>query len=466
MDKIALPKEYQECMRKLLGAEYDAWLDSFSKENHSGLRVNSMKVTADRLKQLLPVPLSKVPWISNGYTYTEGVPSRDACYFAGLYYLQEPSAMTPAEQLAPKPGEYVLDLCAAPGGKATELGARLAGQGILVANDISASRANALLKNLELAGIPNIYVTAEKPEQLKKQFPSFFDKILVDAPCSGEGMFRKDSHMIRSWLEQGPSYYAGVQKEIICHAADMLRPGGKLLYSTCTFSPLENEETIRYLLKERPGMHLIPLKGYEGFSPGLNDMELCCRIYPHHMDGEGHFLALLEKDQSADDIDELYRKPVLAEANGKKRELLSFDSLPQEARDFLRLCDLSLLGQRPVFRIVKDHIYGFAKEHLLSCNLRFIRTGWYLGMCKKGRFEPSQALAMALSKDQFAASISFAHEDERVIRYLKGETLDISDVPGLSDGWKLICMEEFPLGWGKSSRHMLKNKYYAGWRWQ
>lgn len=454
---ITLPELYQEQMRKLLGAEYEAWFACFMEESKNGLRVNSAKITADRLRELLPVLLTKVPWISNGYTYAEGTPSRDACYFAGLYYLQEPSAMTPAEQLAPEPGDYVLDLCAAPGGKATELGARLKGKGILVANDISASRANALLKNLELAGIPNIYVTAEKPDRLKDQFPDFFDKILVDAPCSGEGMFRKDPHMIQSWMKQGPESYAPIQREIICQAADMLRPGGKLLYSTCTFSPLENEGTIQYLLEQRPCMHLVPLKDYEGFAPGLQGLELCRRIYPHHMKGEGHFLALLQKD------DDGYQTRAKA---AKTLDSVSWDRIPDEAKEFLCHCDLSLLGEDPAFRVVKDKVYAVTRGISLPRNLRYLRTGWYLGECKKGRFEPSQALAMVLRKEQFDSVLSFSHDDGRVIRYLKGETLDISDFGEVPGGWKLICMEEFPLGWGKSNRSQLKNKYYAGWRWQ
>ena len=173
--------------------------------------------------------------------------------------------MTPASRLPVEPGERVLDLCAAPGGKATELGAKLQGRGLLAANDISSSRARALLKNLELAGIPNIYVLSEEPGKLARRMPEFFDKVLVDAPCSGEGMFRKDPSMIRSWEERGPEYYSGIQRELICAAADLLKPGGMLMYSTCTFDVREDEEIVEWLLEKRPEMRLIPMEGYEGF---------------------------------------------------------------------------------------------------------------------------------------------------------------------------------------------------------
>ena len=197
----------------------------------------------------------------------------------------------------------MLDLCAAPGGKATELGARLQGEGLLVANDISASRARALLYNLEVFGIDNAFVTNETPSALAGVFEGFFDKILVDAPCSGEGMFRKEEAVAKDWTPEKSEYFAGQQREIVCQAVKMLRPGGKLLYSTCTFAPCEDEQTISWVLEQFPEMHLIPLPRYEGFSGGCprwgdgrEELKLCVRIWPYRMHGEGHFLALLEKE--------------------------------------------------------------------------------------------------------------------------------------------------------------------------
>lgn len=208
-----LPEKFQKEMEILLGDEYQAFKESYDRQPENGLRLNRRKVTGEEFLTRTPFLLKKIPWIDNGYTYGTGTPAKDPYYYAGLYYLQEPSAMTPANRLSPEPGDYVLDLCAAPGGKATELGAKLNGEGLLLANDISNSRAKALLKNLELMGIPNIYVTSETSEKLAKILPEFFDKILVDAPCSGEGMFRKEPRMMADWEQQGPEYYSKLQRD-------------------------------------------------------------------------------------------------------------------------------------------------------------------------------------------------------------------------------------------------------------
>ncbi len=447
-----LPTDFTEQMKTLLKDEFQDYIDSFDTKPHSGLRVNERKIQAKEFMKKTGWNLRPVPWISNGFYQEEENPAKDPYYYGGLYYLQEPSAMTPADRLAPEPGDYVLDLCAAPGGKATELGARLQGQGLLVANDISNSRAKALLKNLELMGIPNIYVTSENPEKLQKMFPEFFDKILVDAPCSGEGMFRKDPKMVSFWEEQGPEYYSRIQRELVLQAADMLRPGGKMLYSTCTFSTLENEGTIEYLLRERPQMHLVPCKGYDGFSSGKQGLSDCVRIFPHKMEGEGHFLALLEKEGDLVPRKKEKKKPV---------------KLPLEAEEFLKVCKKKENNSPVTYRIQEERIYAVGAMDGMPEKLRYLRTGLFLGTCKKKRFEPSQALAMALNQESYPYCISFSHEDERVIRYLKGETIDISDRNiQKGNGWQLVCVEEFPLGWGKLAGNTLKNKYYAGWRWQ
>ena len=268
-----------------------------------------MKISVEEFQRLAPFHLTPIPWIPNGFYYErEDDPARHPFYYAGLYYLQEPSAMTPASILPVMPGEHVLDLCAAPGGKATALGAKLAGEGLLVANDISASRAKALLKNLEIFGIRNSFVTNAYPAKLAEQFAGAFDKILVDAPCSGEGMFRKDLANARVWSLEKVKECAKTQHEIIRQAVSMLRPGGLLLYSTCTFSPEENEQTIASLLQEDTRMRLVEIPWQEGFSHGRPDLadgnvelEKCIRIFPHRMGGEGHFLALLYKKKEGEE---------------------------------------------------------------------------------------------------------------------------------------------------------------------
>ena len=241
--RVELPESFEKRMKEMLGDEYEAYIESYDNPRQYGLRINPMKITEEELAEGSGFSLGPIPWTKTGYFYKEeNQPARHPYYSAGLYYLQEPSAMTPAAKFPVKPGERVLDLCAAPGGKATALGAALQGKGVLVANDISNSRAKALLKNLEVFGITNAFVTNEVPQNLADRFEGFFDKVLIDAPCSGEGMFRKDPAVIKTWDEERPEYFAKLQKDILKNGVRMLRPGGKLLYSTCTFAPVKMRE--------------------------------------------------------------------------------------------------------------------------------------------------------------------------------------------------------------------------------
>ena len=464
-DKMSLPTAFEEKMKRLIGDEYSEYLKCFDEPRHYGLRVNTAKISTEDFLKIAPWPLEPVPWIHNGFYY-DGEnchPARHPYYFAGLYYLQEPSAMTPADRLPILPGDRVLDVCAAPGGKATELGARLNGTGILAANDLSSSRAKGLLKNIELMGIGNVLILSEEPGKLIPYFREYFDKILIDAPCSGEGMFRKDKKMIRAWEEHGPEYFSKIQKSIITQAAEMLKPGGMMLYSTCTFSPEENEQTIEYLLETHPEFDLCEMEGYEGFSSGMPEttasrderLSRTVRIFPYRMKGEGHYLALLKK--GGDEV--THTCDALRFASPRK------NILPGELDDFLR--DIKREFDPSRIDIRGDKVY-YMPEDLPALNgVRFIRTGLLMGELKKKRFEPSQALAMNLKKEEYARTIDLSAKDERVIRYLKGETLDVEDlVSSKEKGWYLVCVDGYPLGFGKLARQMLKNKYLPGWRWQ
>lgn len=447
-----LPKEYTDAMKELLGEEFDAYLESFCDKRIYGLRVNRLKISTEEFLKIAPFALTPIPWIDNGFFYEEDAkPAKHPYYFAGLYYLQEPSAMTPANLLPVQEGDFVLDMCAAPGGKSTELAAKLAGTGLLVSNDVSASRAKALLKNIELFGVTNALITSEDSLALRGLFDGFFDKVLIDAPCSGEGMFRKDSKLIKAWEKNGPAYYGAIQREIILDGADMLKPGGSMMYSTCTFSKYEDEETITYLLENRPEMKLVAASGYEGFCHGFDGMEECIRIFPHRMKGEGHFLALLKKDGESGMVTRT--KPA-----GREQKL------DKELTDFLKLvslpiepCCIRMVGERAY--LLTDSMPDYYKLHIL-------RAGLLLGEVKKNRFEPSQALAMALKKDEFAQTIDLSCDDVNVMKYLKGETLELSGADAEKQGWNLVCVDGFPLGWGKLTGSTLKNKYHAGWRWQ
>ena len=466
---MMLPAEFENKMKDLLGTDgYQDYLNCFDNPRHYGLRVNTAKISVEDFLKIAPWPLQPIPWISNGFYYDgeHCQPAKHPYYFAGLYYLQEPSAMTPANRLPITPGDKVLDVCAAPGGKATELGAKLQGRGVLVANDLSNSRAKGLLKNIELMGTGNVLVLSEEPGKLIRYFPEYFDKILIDAPCSGEGMFRKDRKMIRAWEEHGPEFFSKIQRSIITQAAQMLKPGGMLLYSTCTFSPEENEQTIEYLLREYPEFELCEIAGYDGFSQGIpsavepSDERLLqtVRIFPHLMDGEGHFLALLKKCGPETPGAEEGTAAEYASAGRRT-------PLPDELTEFLTLISRELAPERMDIRA--DKVYYMPEDLPLLNGVRFLRTGLLLGELKKKRFEPSQALAMNLKKNEYKKCIDLPVSDGRVIKYLKGETLDVSDLAAPTEkGWYLFCVDGYPLGFGKLAGQTLKNKYLPGWRWQ
>ena len=461
MSELKLSKEYLNRMRDLLGEEeFSAYLKSFDEERLYGLRVNTAKVTPKAFPELVSWDLKPVPWIPNGFYY-EGTerPAKDPYYYAGLYYLQEPSAMTPAMLLPVEPGDRVLDLCGAPGGKSTELGVRLAGKGVLISNDISNSRAKALLKNLELWGISNICVTSETPDKLADVFGPWFDKILIDAPCSGEGMFRKDDDMVKSYEERGPEYYSEIQKEITDQAVRMLAPGGLLLYSTCTFSRCEDEEIICHILENHQEMELIRLPLFEGASGGIG-LDGCIRLFPHKIKGEGHFISLLRKNGGgAERTAAGSRERSRTEPQGKKAP-----ALPTELTDFLALMNREFDDSR--IMIKNDSVYYLPENFVPAKELRYLRTGLLLGELKNKRFEPGQALAMTLHAEEFRQTISWKKEDDRVIRYLKGETISLTPEEGPVKGWCLVCVDGYPLGFAKGTGMALKNKYYPGWRWQ
>ena len=255
-----LPEKFKLKIEQMLKEDAKIFFDSYNEEHYAGLRVNTLKVTPDEFKDIAPCKLESIPWTNKGFYYDkEEKPAKHPYYYAGLYYIQEPSAMAPAAMLPIDEGDKVLDLCAAPGGKSTELGAKLNRTGMLVSNDISASRAKALLKNIEINGIPNALIVNEAPHKLAENFPEFFDKILVDAPCSGEGMFRKEPAIIKNWEQYGVGYYSKLQREILPSAIKMLKPGGYMVYSTCTFSTLEDEGSLKFILDNFPEMSVVEM---------------------------------------------------------------------------------------------------------------------------------------------------------------------------------------------------------------
>lgn len=503
-----LPEQYCESMKILLGEEYSEYIASLSESSHTAFRINTGKISLEEWDKMNPFSTNRVPWTDKGFYYDANIdmPSKHPYYFAGLYYIQEPSAMIPASILPVEPGDKVLDLCAAPGGKATELGAKLNQTGLLVANDISVSRTMALAKNIQMAGISNAVVTAETPEHLSQVFVNYFDKILIDAPCSGEGMFRREPRMIKDWLEKGPEYYAVIQKEILSYAYQMLKPGGMLVYSTCTFSVKEDEEVVQWLLDEYSDMKICAVERKEGFSKGRPDLLLngskelkhCIRIFPHRAEGEGHFAVLLQKEITdkklknesclnsskavshekktgdASDIeiikyDEKFRNaiPNGSQKKGKKGKKVNCVQRQvveeEEIKEFLAKLALGKKDSSRKLSIEKGKITWELSEFERNTSLRIIYRG--LAICEiKNKINLSPQLALTLTKDDYDQVIDFDKKDEHVIRYLKGETLQVEEK---YKGDILICVDGYGLGWCKGNgQGTLKNKYYPGWRYQ
>lgn len=442
---MELPVEFLDKIKALLGDETEPYLAALGQPPVRGLRLNTAKWSVEEALEKLPFHLTPVPWTDNGFIYDDSLdkPSLHPYYHCGLYYLQEPSAMAPASFLPVSKGERVLDLCAAPGGKTTQLALSVQESGLLVSNDISASRAKALIKNIELFGLRNTVVTCETPERLADRFPGYFDKILVDAPCSGEGMFRQGERMWRAWQEHGPEYFAPVQRNVIRAAAQMLAPGGLLLYSTCTFDPREDEQVIEYLLDLDPTLHMQKLPPCGGAVSGRadlsvtgrKDLEMALRFYPHRVRGEGHFVAMMRKD-------------------GTPPARLTGGNVIKEHS----------VGRGRAQRQMRVEV-PCAIEHVEG--IRFLRSGLTLGEVKGDRFTPSQAYAMALKKGDFLPELDLAVDDERTARYLKGESLQI--LPGdhlETDGDVLILIGGFPAGWGRIQGKRIKNDLLPGWRRQ
>ncbi|QZY53656.1 RsmF rRNA methyltransferase first C-terminal domain-containing protein [Crassaminicella profunda] len=449
-----LPEKFSNKMKQLLGNEFEAFLKSYEDEKFQGLRVNTLKISIEDFKKISPFKLRPIPWCKDGFYFEEGErPAKHPYYHAGLYYIQEPSAMAPVEILNPTPKDKVLDLCAAPGGKSVQISAKLRGQGLLITNDINMNRVKALIKNMELFGIKNAIVTNETPEKMKNYFKDYFHKILVDAPCSGEGMFRKDASMVKSWEKHDETYYAPIQQQILENIEGMLKKGGRLFYSTCTFSPEENEATIKNFIENHENFHIVEIPKNNGLSKGRHewvhgekDLEGCARLWPHKLEGEGHFLALLEKDSEGENI---------SFDDEKKSKIKPSKEFYEFMKENL---NIEIEGK---FEVYSNNLYLVPKGLPELKGLKVLRSGWFLGTFKKNRFEPSHALAMGLTFKDAKRIMNFHREDMEVKKYLKGETLNI----GGEKGWTLVCVDHFPLGWAKQTGNMLKNCYPSAWRW-
>lgn len=477
IEPLKIPSTFLKRMQALLGDEFPAFLASYEAPPAAGLRVNTLKLSAQDFASISPFPLGPVPWCLEGFWlsalneqanslfYTS--PGKHPYHAAGLYYLQDPAAMAAAALLDPQPGERILDLAGAPGGKSTHIAARLQGRGFLVANEIHPKRAWDLAENLERFGVRNAAITQETPERLATHFGAFFDRVLLDAPCSGEGMFRKSAAARQEWSQELVQGCAIRQSGILEQAARLVRPGGWLAYVTCTFAPEENEAQLARFLsrqseKGAARFELADTHHYPEFSPGRSEwiknhtagalgLEKAVRLWPHKGAGDGHFIALLQR---VDDAPFASPRPWLARP-------------PRQVSDlYLKFCQENL-DHRPESGelLLQGHYLYSLSEGLPDLGgLRTLHPGWWLGEIKKDRFAPSHALALGLPAGNARRILRLPPGSAMTRAYLRGEALE----SGGENGWVLVCLEspvgDFPLGWGRRVDGRVKNHYPKGLR--
>ena len=427
-----LPLEFLKRMEAQLGDAYPQYLASLERPRAVALRFNPLKGE----RPVLDFVQENVPWEPMGYYYDPVArPGLHPYHEAGVYYLQEASAMAPVALLDPQPGERICDLCAAPGGKSTQIAGRLAGKGLLLCNEINPKRAKILARNVERLGIANAMVTNEHPANLEKRFPGFFDRVLIDAPCSGEGMFRKEEAAVTDWSQETVEMCAARQHEILHSGSQMVRPGGRLVYSTCTFAPEENEQAIAAFLESHPDFYPEAVDA-PWFAAGENGS---FRLWPHLVKGEGHFAAVLRRrgEGEAPDVS------------------VKAEKAPREWTDFAKVLDIELPAGRPV--LFGQSLYWAPEEMPELARLKVLRPGLELGEIRKGRFEPAHALALWLKECK--NRISFCAESKEIEAYMHGDV-----VPCSNRGWCLVQVDGYSIGWGKGDGTVLKNHYPKGLR--
>ena len=489
-----LPEEFKKRMEEMLGEEYDAFLKSYGETRRPGLRVNMLRERAGTLEDALLFGMQPIPWAPDGFYYDPLTrPGKNPLHEAGAYYIQEPSAMAVAALSGVKPGMRVLDLCAAPGGKSTQLASMLAGKGILYSNEIHPARAKILSQNIERMGIPNALVLNEDPEKLAERFPLYFDTVIADAPCSGEGMFKKEEEAIPNWSEENVELCARRQAGILDCAAEMTTPGGTLVYSTCTFAPQENEMNAAKFVMRHPDFQIVDIPtllgpeymektglaaGRPEYAAGeeipgriLESISGTIRLWPHRLEGEGHFLAVFRKEGSA-----LRRRAAGGKTLKDREAIRLFKEFCKEALTERGSAKLAAAeetgGSGAALTLFGKELYRIPENVRLD-GLKVLRPGLHLGTPKKNRFEPSHALAAALEEEDVKCSAELSDGSEEVRgdgnaarAYLRGESLEAQDCARIrgDKGWCLVTDCGFSCGWGKLSGDRIKNHYPKGLR--
>ncbi len=440
VDNSFLPIDFINRMEQDLGPDFHAFLRSYEESKISALRFNPIKADDNAKNKIANMLTDSVEWSKNGYYYDDekSRPGIHPYHAAGVYYIQDASAQLPVEMLAPMPGDICLDLCAAPGGKSTQIAGYLMGEGILISNEPMKNRAKILSENVERLGIKNCIVTSEYPDKLSEKFPEYFDKIMVDAPCSGEGMFRKNHEACNEWSLEAVEMCAARQADILDRAYEMLIPGGKMCYSTCTFARLEDEEAVSSFIKRHPDMTLIEER----------------RLWPHQVKGEGHYAALLKKNDAANGaIDYRENWPNYSLKKLNEKTLSDYNSFIKETMTEPGKWKTNLL-------LINDLLYKLPENCPDFEGLHVLRGGLFLGTLKKNRFEPSHALALALNEKDVNNSFMIDSDSNQIKDYLLGQSLR-EDV---KDGWILITVDGYSIGWGKAVKGQIKNHYPKGLR--
>lgn len=438
---IPLPNEFQNFMREMLGDEAPAFFASLEEDSTLALRINPMR-TAPCVEKYID---SSVPWEECGfYLKKNAKPGASIAHAAGAFYLQEASAMLSVAVLNPQPGERILDLCAAPGGKSTQIAAHMRNQGLLIANEPDASRCKVLASNLERMGCTHAVALNAYPNALSNRFAEEFDAILCDAPCSGEGMFRREPHARSEWKPSSPLGCAKRQAEILDHAALMLKKGGRMVYSTCTFNREENEQTIAAFLDRHPDFAFEDFE-IEGVGQSENG---CLRILPHRQRGDGHFAALLRKRGNSMISSTNSTRPTKIDRNHAKYVEMLENSI----------CRLPEAWKQREFRQIGDYLYAVPENCPDFQGVKAAMHGLCLLRIGKNHIEPAHALAMGLPMENAHRRIELSAD--LAAKYLAGETIEIE----AEKGWTLVTHENLPLGWGKISNDQLKNHLPKGLR--
>lgn len=435
---------FEKQMKNLLKDEYNDFKVALEKPAIKAFYTNPLKphvISYLDTDYIQPHVVCKDGYYFDYENYPLG---KSPFFLCGCYYIQEPSAMLVSHFLNVKEDDYILDMCAAPGGKTCAIASQLSHQGLMIANDIVPLRAKILSENIERFGLKNTIVTNCDPVLFQKQLPHFFDKVILDAPCSGEGMFRKNDQSIETWSIEKIHECVSIQRQLIDEAMSALKPGGQLIYSTCTYNIHENEEQVQYIL-DHYDCSLIPLQKSHGMKEGSNMSEVV-RLYPHHYQGEGHFIALIQKHGEELPTKVKAQKPKISKQNLKLVE------------DFYKQY-LNIPVPRCLYEN-NQHIYALLPQFPEMKGIRILRNGLYLGECKKNRFEPSHALALTLHKNDVKQSYTFHENDEDIRKYIHGETIEGSQ----QKGYGVIFVEEFPLSFYKESGHQAKNLYPKGLR--